>query len=345
MLTQLILAASSCVPIQPDPSVADARQAEGRALEARARIRSGDLIITSSGWILADGARQPTGTTLRIIFDGDRIRNDLRYAEGSHREVRARLGREHVFYSDETLPSGETLMANVTDLDEVKLKIDQMRIVDARVLGLVPDAPPNLFRYELDTLVDSSNTKSIDSAHDDVLDGVPCFKVSRTLLNGHRSHVWIDRDRPGAVLRVDTEFDRPGDGHYLFTVRSDYPESGSQGAWYPRSCRFVASRNGEPIAEEESRVEIRSLNSKVDESLLTLAGIGIRPGTGVNQLPPRTHDLLQWDGKTISPIRETPSGFDVRSSWPLWLAALLTIAAATLVAMAFRRAPRRGSAG
>jgi hypothetical protein len=343
MLTPLILATCFCVPAQTGSP--DAHDIEARALEARAQIRSGDLVIRSSGWTLINGERQTTGTTLRIVFDGDRLRNDLSYRSDPHREVYARLGGQHVFYSDEKPPSGGTLMANVTDLGKVELTNDQLRLIDARVLGLVPDAPPNLFRYELNTLVNSSNTKSIDSAQDDVLDGVPCFKVSRTLLNGLRSHVWIDRDRPGAVLRVDTEFDRPDDGHYLFTVRSEYPESSSQGAWYPRSCRFVASRNGEPFAEEESRVEIKSLNSTIDQGLLTLAGMGIRPGTGINQMPPEVPGLLQWDGKTISPIRETPSGFDVRSSWPLSLAAVLTIAAATLVAMAFRRAPRRGSAG
>ena len=335
------------------PDLPNPGRIEEDAIERRRALRSGEVLLKSTGWFRSPGAaRTEFGWNATIVFEGKKRRSDKRRTDlpefagndaAAPREILCYSDDVHIFFNGRPPEDDRSMMMNVFDLDHFNDSV-RMRVVDPRILGMVPSASANTVQYELDRFVGTSDYKSI-RIEPASWEGLDAWKITKVLPKDVTFRSWIVPDRDFAVVRVESEYEDAGKSHVHSTAsRLGYRESIR--SWYPSHCDHRVTIDGEEVEYESLEIQVKQFSDPIDPEVFTLVGMDIPPGTGVQRVPTTLAGYLSWNGSEIvssySPPAPPPAtGVGGNPT----LLVVSSLAAATAVAccwwLFFRKAPPR----
>ncbi|MDR1477820.1 MAG: hypothetical protein LBJ00_02645 [Planctomycetaceae bacterium] len=181
--------------------------------------------------------------------------------------------------------------------------------IDIRVLGF--SASGILFERQVTDILGSTDSLRFcgdphathKEVNDDILDGTPCKKTIWKLSQYRSVTTWIAPTMGYAPIRMDFN-DEASKIYYKTNVQlSQYKESG---IWFPVNSVFEEYEDGKLLLRETVKVNVVSLNEKLDAITFTLRGLAIPKGWPVSYLDKDDANYV-WDGQNI--VTETEAKY------------------------------------
>jgi hypothetical protein len=261
----------------------------------------------------ADGDRSlARGRTSTIWSDGKRHRIDVRLRYSAdvpfHREVYCRdceVEGSHVHWSDRDLGGGERIVVGFEDSSRGGTATS-FYLIDPRLLGMYPDSSPNLYDKHLESFLGRQDREDVSVEKAD-WQGRECWLLKYRILQGVGidARVWVVPEWGPSVVRMEAEWKVPH-GHFMDSIECQYRQYEPSMIWYPESCTYRRTKDGEPVEEETVKVLSVSLNEPLDPIAFKLAGMDIPPGTVVTGYPGTEVGTYAWDGKEVVRVDAEP---------------------------------------
>jgi hypothetical protein len=212
-------------------------------------------------------------------------------------------------------------------------------IADPRLIGMVAMNYPNLIHYHLNSELGRTD-RDVPSIGAEMHDGLECWRVEHSRVNGAVTRLWIAPSQGYSVVRIETEF-TDGAHRIIDSVHCNLVNYDQQGLWFPKGSHYERSIDGEIVEMEECQLIVHHLNLPVEKSTFALAGLGIPAGTPITRIPSDFRGSLVWNGREAVPrsllsAPGVPAG-GWRASLGLASAGLALVAALAVVVYSRRR--------
>ncbi len=236
-------------------------------------------------------------------------------------------------------PDGAPVMARIVDVNDLN-SADQMRQVDPRKLGVIPNTVLNLVHSPLDRNLGNPERKAC-TEQEALLGDEECRLVTIEPPRGATVRYWIVPEKNYGVIQVQT--DSLGEGKQgRFRATSEL-EQVRDGVWFPRRVDFERRENDQVVRAEHSEIRVVSLNEEIDESVFTLAGAEIPVGWPIWDARYEDGRSRVWDGSRVvlrdQPV-PPPMAIDL-TRLAMWSASLVLAAVAGFMIWRFVSAARR----
>lgn len=297
--------ATTPMPPPPDPTTGDAPTAEAiekKATGQRRAIRSGHVILSSRiNVVNGDERKLRYRGQAEIWFDGRSIRSDTIWARGEQddpvRAISSFGEREHVSWEGgrKTAPD---LVAQVRNRSAKVDKHLPFLVVDPRMLGLVAVWTPVLPQFGIDSTVGRAD-RTIPAVERDILQGVAAWKVTYAVDQGAMQVAyWVAPGKGDNVVKVEVTY-RTGGKLVKESVVTELQHHQPSESWFPKRCKVERHVDGVLTEEEDTTVEVHSLNKLVPPATFGVEALGLPTGTKVQYLDRAKGEEKVWDGSRL----------------------------------------------
>lgn len=321
---------------------------ENHAKAVRQALESGTVETVSTLKQGVKGNQKVLYLEYCVSFQGDKLRFDRKESKTNeriddplghaptHKYVLA--GGKCYSHTDKLSPQGRRLALTIKDL---RKSADPLDIFDPRLIGMLPCDTTILHGMNLGDflgrkdIVDSTVTT-------EMRDGQRIFRVDNSYRNGRKTRMWFAPQQGDSLVRAESEFVHPKDGKVIDSIECDMKQWNAGGVWFPGKVLYKRSLNGDVGIEELLTVKKAEFNIPVDESVFTLAGMDIPPGTSVVETPQQSVSRI-WDGgklipdTTQPPSLAKPEASNSHATRMLLFSFSLALIAALLFAIYWRR--------
>jgi hypothetical protein len=294
-------------------TLSDITRVENQAIANREKIKdwhlrvslSDEQMVPSSDYVLDE---EEEGQLLGIEFykDGDQYREDKSYLFKGKKIIRSMVLGEKWYYrfgSDLVRKKDTNIdipLLNMT-AREKQVQTNIIRTFhDIRTFGF---NPTNL-RFspkELTKFIGNSSRKDL-VMEDDIVKGEPCYKISFSLIDHPEKNnnivIWLSPNCGYNPLKFEFFFpDIPGTQKTIFDIEVNKDKD--SGIWFPATQKTTVFRNEKIFYQYNEKIEVISLNKKLDPNLFNEKGLNLPIGTLAMMDPEPAHDTFTWDGEQI----------------------------------------------
>jgi len=308
-------------------AAAEVADIERQAVEHRRAIRSGEVIVQCD-------YHNGRAAKMHIWWDGDSYRQDVSRGN-DRRDVRVWHAGRHLHFSDELGDNGNRLVASVA-LANDRNHVGFAEPNDPRRIGMATADFLNLVHYPVDEFLANPARKNTELRQEQQA-GRECTLVTITRVNGASVRAWIDPQRGPSVLRMEVAVDRPK-GQNVESVEVDLAKDEASGFWFPKHAHTESRTAGKLEREEDSTIEVVSLNQPIPPEVFTFAGIGVPVGWPVSDhTRPDIDRQLAWDGRAVASVERAAdtARAATRTNVVYLVGALLLAAVASLLLWRF----------
>ena len=283
---------------------AEIEPAELKALNGRRAVKSAEVEINTEIKKRGDGDAVVLLRDRREIFlSNDRIRNDVvlpydaaarQYGE-SFRVVTYESDGVVTRYSTEVDEAGRKRVVSIQP------KSDDSVLIDPRFLGMFTSNALNLSNQSLESIVGRTDrVKSTTSVCERY--GETCEMVEYMREDGRNVRLWISPSKGYSVVAIETSGGTEDDRKYVLRVESSVELDTRSGVWFPVEVQTEEVVNGATVESSVTSVRVKTLNANLDETVFSLAGLGLPKGQIVSRFG--AGGLEQWDGESlVRPVR------------------------------------------
>jgi hypothetical protein len=212
--------------------------------------------------------------------------------------------------SEDGLPSA----LQIYSIDDTTDREAAMRnFVDFRIIGFTPQG--FTLQVSFDDIVSSPVRRNVTMA-DVQFKGMDCKKISFVhAVSGSKGCFWIVPDKGYNILRFECERE---DISWKGWTELEIKQDASTGIWFPESSRMEQYKNGQLTVKEDLKINVISLNKKIDPAYFTPQKMNVTVGASVF-IPPLTDTInLFWDGEKIIDESESEFLFKIEKKSLLW---------------------------
>jgi hypothetical protein len=176
---------------------------------------------------------------------------------------------------------------------------------DIRAFGFVPINLRALVKMtDLTQYVGNPKRKDL-FMEDDIVRGEPCYKISFSKIkhpDKNNIAIWISPSHGYNPLRFEFFFpDIPGTKKSIIDLEVNKDKK--SGIWFPATQRTTILQNEKLLYQCNTKIEVISLNKKLDPNLFNEKGLNLPIGTIVMMNPEPAPDTYTWDGEKIVGLR------------------------------------------
>ncbi|MDR3109557.1 MAG: hypothetical protein LBU65_07720 [Planctomycetaceae bacterium] len=177
--------------------------------------------------------------------------------------------------------------------DKVDRESSMMEFSDFRILGFSTSG--FLFKVPIDDIVGSPAKKNI-GMEDVVLNGLNCKKISTEYIKtGASVCYWIVPEKGYSIVRIEG---KTKEGAVEWT-ELDVEKDAASGLWFPMASRMEQWNNDKLVWSEKLKIDVISLNQKIDLAYFTPQTMNVRVGAAVIMPPISNEKFLFWNGENI----------------------------------------------
>jgi hypothetical protein len=207
--------------------------------------------------------------------------------------------------SEDGLPSTLQIYPIKDEMD-AKQKLSNFR--DLLILGF--SSSGLALHSSIDAFACSPERKNIRMT-DDILNGIPCKKISFEHIRSHaKADYWIVPEMGYSVIRLAC---KTNDGISEEETNLQLKKEESSGIWFPSFSKWERFVNKELTDSEELQIEVVSFNKKLDHSYFTPSTMNVPAGTVAIISPLSAYQNYFWDGEKV--VDE--SGTELVDSWDM----------------------------
>jgi hypothetical protein len=189
---------------------------------------------------------------------------------------------------------------------DAKQKLSEFR--DLLILGF--SSSGFALHSAIDAFVCSPERKNIRMT-DDILNGIPCKKVSfEHIRSNAKADYWIVPEMGYSIIRLAC---KTGDGTGEEETNLQLKKDEASGIWFPSFSKWERFMNKELTDSEELQIEVVSFNKKLDHSYFTPSTMNIPVGTVAIIDPLSAYQNYFWDGEKVT----DESGTELVDSWDM----------------------------
>ncbi len=283
------------------PPHGEIRAIEQRALDHRARIKSGIFAIDWQYTNLSKGVSEsPVKRSVRIWVDGDSIRGDFARVYPQDSSLAGKTYRETIsvhhgvlrHYSDEELTGGGRIATEILPLGGSHART--YTVPDPRLLGTNPVAFLNLVYSSLHQWIGKAASAPDAKVTVEDFSGEQAHRISFTLPDDVSASLWYyDKKLSAACIDVK-QFDIRERADSRLGMIAGY-------GWFPSKVTYRRWEGGNLINEDVADVNVIQINEPIDSSVFDFPGMDLPLGTLVSD---RTNKSNKQFVLTATGLRE-----------------------------------------
>ena len=274
---------------------AEIEPAELKALNGRRAVKSAEVEINTEIKKRGDGDAMVLLRDRREIFlSDDRIRNDVVIPyDAAHARQYGESFRVVTYESDGVVTrySTEVDEAGRKRVVSIQPKSDDSVLIDPRFLGMCTSNALNLSNQSLESIVGRTDrvksSVSVCERH-----GETCEMVEYVREDGRNVRLWISPSKGYSVVAIETSGGTEDDRKYVLRVESSVELNTRSGVWFPVKVQTEEVVDGATVESSVTSVRVKTLNANLDETVFSLAGLGLPKGQIVSRFG--AGGLEQW---------------------------------------------------
>lgn len=232
-----------------------------------------------------------------IWFDGGNIAGQIKYLSGILESTSTKYIKSQQLFARCRFADGQQLLNQAVEIKEpVKTQLEDFPLFDPRVIASCPCPPPIWYRRKIRDCLGGlrQEQESVEKMNDEEFG--ECDVVKFVAENGNQIEIWFSASS-GNLVRFKTYYRRPGielidEAFYSYKDLKPF-----EGMVFPSLVTFSRSENGEETLKSIASV-LEVNNSKIDATLFSLAGLGLRKGSTVLDHSGKFTKEFVWDGET-----------------------------------------------
>lgn len=279
---------------------------ENHAKAVRQAIESGTVEMVSTLKEGSKGNQTVWNLECRVSFQGNKLRFDSKQSKTNeriddpleHAPTRKNViaGGKYYSHTDKLSPQGRRMALTIKDLRKSEGPLD---VFDPRLIGMLPCDTAILHAMNVGDFL-TQKDKVDSTVKTEMISGQRVLRVDSSYRNGRKARMWFAPQQGGSLIRGESEFVHPKDGKVVDSIECDMKQWDADGVWFPKKVVYQRRLNGDVVTEEQLTVKSAEFNIPVDESVFTLAGMDIPPGTDVVETP-SFHVSRIWNGSKLAP--------------------------------------------